>query len=199
MLAVKTLSRIKAKSDARHLMRYLLSQAGTEIAEIAKRENVSVKTVKESIAEWERYAARNSEGQMQLAIRDMIITTTDRAKDTLDGLLKATTFIDVKQKNTGMTVSQEVEDKITRLEALKVYTGLLTASQPKVPQIVNNNSNTQQTAVLSSAETTEERMRRLKASAAQHNLLPPVVTGVPELIDKGFDPDDDDGEEDDDE
>lgn len=195
---MKTLSRIKAKTDARHLMRYLLSQADTPIAEIAKRDNVSIKTVKESISEMERYVARNSEGQMQLAIRDMIITTTEQAKDTLDGLLKATTFIDVKQAKTGLTVSQQVEDKITRLEALKVYTGLLTASQPKVPQIVNNNSNSVQTAVLSSAETTEERMRRLKEQARQHNLLPPVVIGVPELIDKGFDPDDNDGEDEDD-
>lgn len=197
---MKTLSRIKAKTDARHLMRYLLSQADTPIAEIAKRDNVSIKTVKESISEMERYVARNSEGQMQLAIRDMIITTTEQAKDTLDGLLKATTFIDVKQAKTGMTVSQQVEDKITRLEALKVYTGLLTASQPKVPQAVfnNNQQNNTQTAILSSAETTEERMRRLKEQARQHNLLPPVVTGVPELIDKGFDPDDNDGEDEDD-
>ena len=67
-----------------------------------------------------------------------------------------------------------IPDKITRLEAVKVFGTLYASTQPKTPgvsvQVSQQNHN--QTAVLSSAETTEERMRRLRAQAAAHNFCP---------------------------
>jgi hypothetical protein len=196
--APKTLSRVKAQADARHLMRYLNSKAGIPLIELAKRENVSVKTIQESIRTMEAYESRNSEGQLQLAVRDMIISLAPQAKESLSGLMLATTTVEKTNPKTGQKEYISEPDKITRLESLKVYNGMVAAAQPKVSPVslsVSQNNNNQ-TAVLSAAETTEERLRRLKASAAEHNLLPPVVIGVPETIDRGFDPDEDQDEDD---
>ena len=181
-------------------MRYLKSKANVPLEDIARADHISVKQVKESIRQMEAFESMNSEGQLQLAVRDMIRVTIPKVKETLDGLLEATNTVEQKDKRTGLMEPVSVPDKITRLEAVKVFGTLYASTQPKIPgvsvQVSQQNHN--QTAVLSSAETTEERMRRLQNAAAQHNLLPPVVTGVPESIDKGFDPDEEGGNDDDD-
>jgi hypothetical protein len=200
--AVKTLSRQRASNDARHLMRYLKSKANVPLEDIARADHISVKQVKESIRQMAAFESINSEGHVQLLVRDMVRVTLPKVQQAIEGLLEATNTVEQKNQRTGLMEYTNVPDKITRLDAVKVYTGLLATTQPKVPgvnvQVSQQNHN--QTAVLSSAETTEERMRRLRAQAAAHNLLPPVVAGVPEEIDKGFDPDDeggDDGDEED--
>jgi hypothetical protein len=192
------LARQRATNDARHLMRYLKFKAGTDPAEIAKQDHVNVKQVKESIRQMEAFESLNSDGQIQLAVRDLIRTTIPKVKETLDGLLAATNTIERPNAKTGGVDRTYEPDKITRLEAVKVFGTLYGSTQPKTPGVAVqvNQHNTQQNATLSAAETTEERMRRLKAAAAQHNLLPPVVTGVPDAIDKGFDPDDERGDDD---
>ena len=193
----RPLSKIKATNDARHLMRFLKAKSGTDPADIAKSEKVSIQAVKDSIKKYEAYTSFNSDGQMQLAVRDLIISTIPQAKQTIQGLLTSTTVVRRKNKKTGLEEDVVVDDKTTQLEAMRVVTGLITTTQPKGPAVAVNVQQNNQTAVLSSAETTEERMRRLKAQAAQHNLLPPVVTGVPVSIDAGIDPDDSDDEDDD--
>jgi len=190
--ALKTLSRVRATSDARHLMRYLKSKAGVSPADLAKQEGISIKTVQESIRSMEQFESRNSEGQLQLHARDMVISVMPQAKETITGLLAATTIMRVKNKKTGLEEDVEVEDKTTRLEAMRVFNGMVTATQPKVPmtavQVNQHNSNS---ATMSSAENNEERLRRLRAKQAEHNLLPPVVIGTPKNIDAGYDPDED--------
>lgn len=182
-------------------MRYLKSKANVPLEDIARADHISVKQVKESIRQMEAFESLNSEGHLQLAVRDMIRVTIPKVQETLDGLLTATNTVEEKNKRTGLMEPVNIPDKITRLEAVKVFGTLYASTQPKTPgvsvQVSQQNHN--QTAVLSSAETTEERMRRLRAQAAAHNLLPPVVAGVPEEIDKGFDPDDKGNDSDDDE
>lgn len=197
----QTLSRVKSRMDARHLMRYLQSKAGASPESIAKSEHVSVKTVKDSIREMERYESANSEGQLSLHVRGMIMSMLPQAEKTLTGLLEATNTISRPNAKTGQVDYISEPDKITRLEALKVVNSMITTTQPKVPQVALNVNQTNQTAtVLSSAETPEERIRRLRKQAAEHNLLPPVVAAVPKHIDLGIKPDDygddEDGEED---
>lgn len=199
--AVKTLSRQRASNDARHLMRYLKSKANVPLEDIARADHISVKQVKESIRQMEAFESLNSEGHLQLAVRDMIRVTIPKVQETLDGLLAATNTVDRKNPRTGLMEPVQEPDKITRTEAVKVFGTLYASTQPKTPGVavqVNQQNNNHQSATLSSSETTEERMRRLKAQAAQHNLLPPVVTGTPEIIDRGFDPDDDEGDDEDD-
>jgi hypothetical protein len=186
----RTLSRVKSRMDARHLMRYLQSKAGSNPEDIAKSERVSVKTVRDSIREMERYESMNSEGQVTLAVRNLILSTMPKVAETIDGLLSATNTVERKNSRTGLMDYVGEPDKITRLEALKVFRGFVETTQPKVPQVVTNVNQTNQTAVLSSAETPEERMRRLRNKANEHNLLPPVVAGVPKFIDEGIVPDD---------
>lgn len=197
-MATQTLARVKTRMDARHLMRYLKFKADVPLADIARSEKVTIKVVQASIREMERYEALNSEGQVSLAVRDLLRVSIEKAKDTLGGLLEATNTVERPNAKTGLKELVSEPDKITRLEALKVMNALITSQQPKVAQTQVNVNQTNQTAVLSSAETTEERMRRLKAQAAQHNLLPPVVAAVPVAIDEGYDPDDDRGDDDED-
>ena len=184
--------------DARHLMRYLQSKAGVSPETIAQAEHISLKVVKQSIRDMERYESANSEGQLSLAVRDLIISTLPQAKATLEGLLEATNTIERPNAKTGGKDYIKEPDKITRLEALKVLNGMVMSTQPKVPMLQQNITQTNQTAVLSSAETPEERIRRLRKQASEHNLLPPVVAAVPKFIDEGIKPDDyGDDEEDD--
>jgi Winged helix-turn-helix DNA-binding len=195
--SAKTLSRMRARDDARHLLRYLKSKANISVQDIAKSEHVSVKTVQQSIRDMEAFESLNSEGQVLLAVRDLVRTTIPQVKETIYGLLTATNTVERKNEKTGLKEYVQEPDKITRQEAVKVFTSIVGSIQPKGPgvNVQVNQQNHNQTAVLSSAETTEERMRRLKAKAAEHNLLPPVVVGTPEAIDKGFDPDDDEGDD----
>lgn len=201
--ASQTLSRVKSRIDARHLMRYLQSKAGVDPATIAEAEHVTIKTVKESIREMERYESVNSEGQLSLAVRHMILNAMPRVSETIDSLLTATNTVERPNAKTGGQTTVYEIDKITRLEALKVMKGFIETTQPKVPMIQQSISQTNQTAVLSSAETPEERMRRLRAKAQEHNLLPPEVAAVPKHIDLGIKPDEygddenDDGDGDD--
>jgi hypothetical protein len=157
--------------------------------------------VKESIREMEAIEMLNSEGQISLAVRDMVRKTIPLVGETVNGLLTATNIVEIKNPKTGLMEPTVQPDKITRIEAVKLVRGMYEATLPKTPavEVKVNQSNTNQTAVLSSCETTEERIRRLKKQAAEFNLLPPLVTGTPVAIDKGFDPDDegnDDGDDD---
>lgn len=173
--------------DGRHLMRYLKRKAGQTPEEIAKSEKVSPRAVYDSIRKIEIHETKNSEGQLQLAVRDLIISSIPQAKETLHGLLTATETIEVKDSNTGKTKRVEMPDKTTRLEAMRVVKSLVETTQPKGPAVAVQVNQTNQTAQIAAkgGETFEERMRRLRSSAAQHNLLPPEVAAVPKAIDDG--------------
>ena len=99
--AVKTLSRQRASNDARHLMRYLKSKANVPLEDIARADHISVKQVKESIRQMEAFESMNSEGQLQLAVRDMIRVTIPKVQETLDGLLTPRTLWRRKTKEQG--------------------------------------------------------------------------------------------------
>jgi len=195
---VKTLSRTKRSEDARHLMRYLRSKANISAEQQAKAENVSVKTIKESIKQMEIYEGKNSEGQLSLAVRDLIISAIPQAKETLNGLLTATTTYERKNLKTGHIEYTHEADKVTRLEALRVVKGMAEVMIPKGPAVALQVNQTNQTmATMGSAETVEERIRRLRSKQAEHNLLPPVTVAVPDYIDErrqsdGFEDEEDD-------
>ena len=186
--------------DARHLMRYLKSKGGMDPVAIAKAEHVSIATVKDSIESIERYEQQNTEGQLQLAVRDLVISTIPQAKETINGLLTATELVMKKNLKTGKDEYVTVEDKTTRLEGSRLVRDLIVGLQPKGPGVaVQVNNNNQPSVNMGTAETTEERMRRLRAQAQAHNLLPAQVAAVPEHIDLGEDAPDDEHEEDDEE
>ena len=158
----------------------------------------SIQTVNESIKSIEMYEQQNTEGQLQLAVRDLVISTIPQAKETIHGLLTATELVLKKNLKTGKEEHVTVEDKTTRLEGARLVRDLVAAVQPKGPGVaVQVNNNNQPTIQLGSAETTEERMKRLRAQAQAHNLLPPQVTAVPDYIDQGEDSPDDEHEEND--
>lgn len=186
--------------DARHLMRYIKSKV-MDPAAIAKSENVSIKTVMESIKSIEAYENQNSEGQLQLAVRDLVISTMPQAKETLHGLLTATELVEKKNLKTGLQEHITVEDKTTRLEGMRLVVSMASALQPKGPGVVVNANQTNQTAVqMGSSETVEERMKRLRAKAQEHNLLPAQTAAVPDWVDSGEDsPEDEHGDDDGDE
>jgi hypothetical protein len=185
-------------SDPRHLSRWLKEQAGMEIKAIAAQEHVSEKTVRESIAQVELHRKKNTSFEMDLALRNVIIDSAPVMKDTLHGLLTATEMVEQKDHKTGNIKIVKQEDKITRIEAVRLVTSLAATMQPKVPTVQNNVSATAQVAAtVTASETNEERFRRLQADAKAFNALPPKVAGVPDHIDAGDDADD--GDEDDDE
>lgn len=193
--------------DPRHLLRFLKAQVvgGSEDAAataIARSERVSVETVKRSIREVDAFRQRNDRVQFDLALRDFVISVVPQAKETLHGLLAATELVEIKDHKTGKVNVREMEDKTTRLEAVRVLNSLVNTMQPKAPMIAQTIEQTNQTAQFNTGtETNEERMRRLRAKAQEHNLLPPEVSGVPRHLDEGTDdPDleeDEDDEEDD--
>ena len=189
-MASVSLSRRKGTRDPRHLMRYLKAKAGITPQEIAKSEHVTLRRVQDSIKEIEAYEHQNSDGQLQLAVRDLVISTIPTAKDTINGLLTATTTIEQVNAKTGLKEFVKVEDKTTRLEGARLVKDLVIGMQPKQPAVAVNVNQTNQTANIGSAETVEERMRRLRARAQEHNLLPPKVAAVPQAIDAGLDDDD---------
>ena len=121
--------------DARHLMRYLKAKAGLSPVEIAKSEHVSIKTVNDSIQAIERYEQQNTEGQLQLAVRDLVISTIPQAKETLHGLLTATETVMKKNLKTGKDEYVTVEDKTTRLEGTRLVRDLVIGMQPKGPGV----------------------------------------------------------------
>jgi hypothetical protein len=187
-------------SDPRHLSRWLKEQAGMEIKAIAAQERVSEKTVRESIAQVELHRKRNTGYEMDLALRNVVIDSAPVVKDTLHGLLTATELVEQKDHKTGNIKIVKQEDKITRIEAVRLVTSLAATMQPKVPTIQNNVSATAQAATtVTASETNEERFRRLQDKVKAFNALPPVVAAVPEYIDAGGDADDegDDDDEDD--
>jgi predicted transcriptional regulator len=189
--------RASSMQDPRHLMRFLRKEAGATPKEIAKAEGVSEHTIRTSIAAVEVYRARNSSIELDLAVRDLAISSVPKAKETLHNLLSATELVEIKDPKTGQTKTIRQDDKTVQLEALKIVNQMVSNLQPKGPLIENNVSQTTQIANLSTAETTEDRMRRLREKAKAFNVLPPEVAGVPESIDSGED--DDDEEEDEDE
>ncbi len=190
----------RGKPDARHLMRYIKSKV-MDPAAIAKAEHVSLRSVMDSIKSFEVYENQNSEGQLQLSIRDLVISTIPQTKETLNGLLTATETVMKKNLKTGKDEYVTVEDKTTRLEGTRLVRDLVIGLQPKGPGVaVQVNNNNQPTVNLGTTETTEERMKRLRTQAQAFNLLPPQVTAVPQHIDEGedsLDDEHDDDEEDD--
>lgn len=191
----------KSMSDPRHMMRYIKHQAGMDIADIAKSEKVSAETVRQSIHQIEAYRAKSTSNEMDLALRDLVISSIPQAKETLTGLLAAMELVEKKDAKTGKVKVITVADKTTRLEALKVLNAFSQTMQPKTPMIQNNVSATAQAAAnasVTAAETTEERFKRLREKAAAHNALPPEVAGVPDYIDAGGDASDVDDEDEDD-
>lgn len=186
------------------MLRFLRWQAAgadeAAVTALAKAEGVSVATFKASVRLVEGYRAQNTGSEMDLAVRDLVISTAPHAKNTLAGLLAATELVEQKDSRTGKVKVVRVEDKTTRLEAFRAYTNLVSNLQPKqAPVEVNVNQTNQQANVVSKSETFEERMRRLRQKAQEHNLLPPAVAGVPDYIDAGEDNDDGDDEDDEDE
>jgi hypothetical protein len=188
-----------------HLMRWLKAQAvgGSEEAAaraVAASEGRSIDVVRQSIRMVAAFRARNDKANFDYAMRDLLTSTASTAKESLAGLLTAMELVETTDAKTGAKKVIRVEDKTTRLEAIRVFNSLLGNLQPKVPLVNNEINQTNQTAVLSggagAAETTEERLRRLRKAAAEHRLLPPQVVGVPQHIDEETDPDDDEDEED---
>ena len=196
----KSLLKPQAMRDARHLMRYLKAKAGVDAKEIAKSERVSLQTVNESIKSIEMYEQQNTEGQLQLAVRDLVISTIPQAKETIHGLLTATELVLKKNLKTGKEEHVTVEDKTTRLEGARLVRDLVIGMQPKTPMVaIQNNQNNNPTVTVGSSETNEERVRRLRKQAQEHNLLPAQVSAVPEWVDEGEDAPDDEHDEDEDE
>ena len=178
--------------DPRHLLRFLKNQAGSSPADIAKEERVSVESVKRSITTVDMHRKGNSQVEFDLAIRSLVIDTVPRAKETLAGLLEATALVEVKDHRTGRIRHAKVEDKTTRLEAVRIVKDMAIGLQPKAPAVNVNVEQTNQVANLNSTETNEERMRRLREQLKGFNANPPLVAAVPEYIDAG---ESDDGEE----
>lgn len=185
-----------------HLIRWMKAQAagGDEDAAaraVAKSEHISVETAKRSIRHVEIYRKKNERVEFDLAIRDLVISVVPQAKETLSGLLAATELVEVTDNKTGKKRVQKMEDKTTRLEALRVVKELVAVQQPKAPLVEQNiqqNQNTQ-VAAIGNGETFEERMRRLREKARAANMLPPETIGVPREIDSGEESDDGDDEE----
>ena len=200
-MASISLSRRKGTRDPRHLMRYLKAKAGIDPKEIARSEHVSLRRVQDSIKDIEAYEHQNDEGQLQLAVRDLVISVIPTAKNTINGLLTATTTVRTPNSKTGKVDTYREEDKTTRLEAARLVKDLVIGMQPKQPAVAVNVNQTNQTANIGTAETLEERMRRLRSKAQAHNLLAPEVAAVPASIDQkiqdddGYDGDDEDGDE----
>lgn len=190
-------------ADPRHLLRYLKYQAAGGDDEAMKRvaaeERVSLATVKQSVLMVDGYKKRNTASEMDLAVRDLVISSVPQAKATLQGLLAATELVEQKDLKTGKVKIVTVEDKTTRLEAVKVLNALIAGLQPKGALMEQTIIQTNQTATLTSGETNEERFARLRKRAQEHNALPAEVAAVPEYIDAGEDAEDDEEDEDGDE
>lgn len=200
MKTVTTLATKKSIRDARHLMRYLKAKAGVGLEVLAKEEHVSVETVRQSVRQIEMYETMNGDGQLKLAVNDLVMSIIPNAKNTINGLLNATTIATVKNSKTGQMEDVLIEDKTTRLEAGRLVKDLVAVMQPKTPMVAIQNNQNNQVAAIGSAETYEERLARLRKKAAEHNLLPPEVVAVPEAMDRGDiddGPDADEGDEDD--
>ena len=166
-------------------------------AEIAKDEGVSADAIRQSVHQVEVYRSKNTAEEMELACRDLLISVIPQAKETLAGLLSATELVERKNAKTGRTTVVKMDDKTTRLEALRVLNSLASNLQPKTPMVQTNVIQTNENSATSGSETNEERFRRLRKKAAEHNLLPPEVAAVPGYIDADEDAPDDDDEEDD--
>jgi hypothetical protein len=187
----------RSLADPRHLMRFLKAKAGADPKTIARQEGVSIETVKHSVTMIDAYRKRNTQPELDIAVRDLVISAIPQAKDTLNGLLTAMELVEFKDVQTGKTKVKTVEDKTTRLEALRLVNTLIIGLQPKAPPTQVNVNQTNQVANLTEGvETVEERTARLRERIKSHNALPPEVAAVPASIDEA---DDDESEEDDDE
>ena len=194
MKKVTTLATKKSTRDARHLMRYLKFKASGSIETIAKEERISPETVRQSVRQIEMYETMNGDGQLKLAVSDLIMSIIPEAKSTINGLLNATTITSIKNSKTGLMEDVLVEDKTTRLEAGRLVKDLISVTQPKVPQVAIQNNQNMPVATMSLHENNEERMRRLRKQAQDYNLLPAEVAAVPTYLDvKGADEDEEEG------
>jgi hypothetical protein len=198
--ALRPYSNKHSLADPRHLLRFLKEQGGMDVAAIAKSEGVSQAAVRHSIAQVEIYRKKNTSFEMDLAVRDLVISSIPQAKETLHGLLAATELVEQKDSKTGKVKVVKVDDKTTRIEAMRLVNTFAATMQPKTPMIQQSISNTAQAAAtITGAETNEEKFKRLRKLADEHNRLPPEVAGVPDHIDAGEDADDEDEENEEDE
>jgi hypothetical protein len=201
MAKTKALVRRVPVSDPRHLLRYLKYEAsgGDEEAmrRIAKEEGVSLATVKASVLQVDAYKKTNTASQMDIAMRDLVISSIPQAKATLEDLLTATELVEEVDSKTGRKKVKTVADKTTRLEAMKIFNSIMSTLQPKGPAVEVNVNQTNQTANINSgSESNEERFARLRKQAEAHNALPPETAAVPEYVDAGEDAPDDDQDDD---
>jgi hypothetical protein len=199
-MATRSVKNRNSLADPRHLLRYLKFQAGggdeTALRAIAIAEKVNVGTIKQSVMMVDGFRKSNTASELDMHVRDLVISSIPKAKETLNSLLSATELVEHKSAKNGRTTIRTVEDKTTRIEALRLLNSFAATMQPKQAPVEVNVNQTNQTANISSAETTEDRFRRLREKAEAFKSLPPIVAGVPENIDAGEEPDDDDEEDD---
>src|ERR1700761_7397866 len=169
----QSLTTLRKKRDTKHLFRFLQHQSGKTIEEIAKSEKVNPSEIQKSIEDLLVYQEQNTQLRLELAMRDMIIQSIPEAQEALNGLLKATTIVSVKDQNTGQIKDIEVPDKVTRLEGVRMVKDFFSSTLPKTPGVAVQVNNGQQGAstMVGRAETNEERMRRIRAKQMEHNLL----------------------------
>lgn len=183
-----------------HNMRYLRSLRGETVADIARREGVSVKAVEKSLRMAEIDHALNTTENLNREAISSVRTNLPHATSAIRRMLNAKTLIrETKMvKGKEQTTIVQVDDIEVQTKGVAAFKDILVALQPKTGGGVNvnvnqANANTAAVATTNIRTTTyEDRLRKIRNQQAEYAALPSQVIDAPEAADEDDDVEDDD-------
>jgi hypothetical protein len=188
-------------------MRYLRTQRGEMVPDIARSEGVTVKAVEKSLRMVAVDHALNTTETLQREAISSIRSNIPEATRAIKRLLNAKTLVRETKVINGKEITKivTVDDTEVQVKGVNAWKDLLIAMQPKTPGGVNVNVN-QSNANMAAATTTnirtttyEDRLRQIRNQQAEFAALPSQVIDAPEAADEEDEDDDPlDNEEDDD-
>jgi transcriptional regulator with XRE-family HTH domain len=191
-----------------HTMRYLRTQRGETVADIARGEGVTVKAVEKSLRMVAVDHALNTTETLQREAISSIRTNIPDATKAIRRMLNAKTLVRETKVIKGKEITKiiEVDDTEVQVKGVNAWKDLLIAMQPKTPGGVNVNVNQSNANMAAAATTTnirtttyEDRLRQIRNQQAEFAALPSQVIDAPEAADEEDEDDDPlDNEEDDD-
>jgi hypothetical protein len=165
-----------AIAEARHYLRFIRSERGDSLEDIAKEDGISVAMVEKSIRKVQIQKAIFTSENTQDTIRRMLVENSGKASKALGTALTAKKYVR-KQDKEGKTKYVPVDDIEVQMEGLKAFKGIAEVVQPKAGGSVVNVKQVNQTAAVTNIRGNgyEERMDEIRRKAADFNKLPPTI------------------------
>lgn len=178
--------------QARHYMRFLRSEQGEKLEDIANSEGVSLAAVEKSVKMIRLHRGINTQENLNQAVVGMLVGNLTHANKALQRGFNAQNYIEQK-KADGSTKLVPVPDIVAQQKTLEIFGKYLESMQPKAGgvnlKIQQNNANQANATTNVRAGGYEQMLRDVIGKADVQNALPSTTADV-------IDPEDAEGDED---